>query len=60
MAHRNMTRVMIAHRLTTVMNCDRIYVFNEGRIEETGSYKELMENKGLFYKMVRRQELEAV
>ena len=53
-----MTRVMIAHRLTTVMNCDRIYVFNEGRIEETGSYKELMENKGLFYELVRRQELE--
>jgi len=42
------------------MNCDRIYVFNEGRIEETGSYKELMENKGLFYELVRRQELEAV
>ena len=58
MAHRNMTRVMIAHRLTTVMNCDRIYVFNEGRIEETGSYKELMANKGLFYELVRRQELE--
>lgn len=60
MAKRNMTRVMIAHRLTTVMNCDRIYVFNEGKIMETGSYSELMERKGLFYELVRRQELEGV
>ncbi|MCR4739381.1 MAG: NHLP bacteriocin export ABC transporter permease/ATPase subunit [Lachnospiraceae bacterium] len=58
MARRNMTRVMIAHRLSTVKNCDRIYVMNEGRIEETGSYEELMKLNGLFCELVRRQELE--
>ncbi|MCR5734848.1 MAG: NHLP bacteriocin export ABC transporter permease/ATPase subunit [Lachnospiraceae bacterium] len=57
MARRNMTRVMIAHRLSTVKNCDRIYVMNEGRIVETGSYDELMELNGLFCELVRRQEL---
>ena len=57
MARRNMTRIMIAHRLSTVKNCDRIYVMDAGRIKETGSYEELMENKGLFYELVRRQEL---
>ena len=55
-AERNITRVMIAHRLTTVKNCDRIYVINEGKVEEIGAYKDLMEKKGLFYKLVRRQE----
>ena len=57
MAQRNMTRVLIAHRLSTVKGCDRIYVMDGGRIKETGSYEELMEKKGLFYELVRRQEL---
>lgn len=57
MARRNMTRIMIAHRLSTVKNCDRIYVMDAGRIKEIGSYDELMEKKGLFYELVRRQEL---
>ncbi|SEL90265.1 ATP-binding cassette, subfamily C [Butyrivibrio sp. ob235] len=56
MAARNITRVMIAHRLSTVKNCDRIYVMNAGRIEEVGAYEELMAKKGLFYELVRRQE----
>ena len=57
MARRNMTRIMIAHRLSTVKNCDRIYVMDSGCIKEIGNYEELMEKKGLFYELVRRQEL---
>ncbi len=57
MKRRNMTRILIAHRLTTVKECDRIYVMDQGKIVETGDYNELMEKKGLFYELVRRQEL---
>lgn len=55
---RNMTRVMIAHRLSTVKNCDKIYVMDKGRIVEEGNYDTLMENKGLFYELAKRQQVE--
>lgn len=58
--NRNITRVMIAHRLSTVMNCDRIYVMENGSIVETGDYTELMDKKGVFYNLVERQKLEEV
>ncbi|MCR4907836.1 MAG: NHLP bacteriocin export ABC transporter permease/ATPase subunit [Lachnospiraceae bacterium] len=51
----NATKVVIAHRLSTVMNCDRIIVMDQGRIKESGNYKELMEQKGLFYELAIRQ-----
>ena len=54
---RNMTRVMIAHRLSTVKNCDRILVMDQGRIVEDGNYEELMKKEGLFYELVKRQEV---
>jgi ATP-binding cassette subfamily C protein len=37
------TVIMIAHRLTTVENCDKIYFMREGRVESVGTYQELME-----------------
>lgn len=49
------TRIVIAHRLSTVIGCDRILVMNEGRIEEQGTYEELLQKKGLFYDLARRQ-----
>lgn len=49
------TRIVIAHRLSTIINCDRIIVLNEGKIEEQGTYEELMEHKGLFYQLAGRQ-----
>ncbi|MGN0710414.1 MAG: ATP-binding cassette domain-containing protein [Anaerovoracaceae bacterium] len=49
------TRVIIAHRLSTVKNCDVIYVMNNGTIIEGGSYDELMEKKGAFYNLVQKQ-----
>lgn len=49
------TKVVIAHRLSTVKNCDRIFVMDAGRVAEQGSYDELMEKKGLFYELAKRQ-----
>ena len=45
------TTFIVAHRLSTIRNADRIAVLKNGRCEELGSYEELMEKKGLFYKM---------
>jgi ATP-binding cassette subfamily C protein len=52
------TRVVIAHRLTTVQNADSIYLMENGRIEETGTYKELLEKGGKFTELVKRQMVE--
>ena len=42
---------MIAHRLSTVKNVDKIYVVDNGRIVEEGSHDALVENKGLYSRM---------
>jgi len=52
------TRIVIAHRLTTVQNADRIYVMDNGRIVETGTYAELLEMGGKFTGLVKRQMVE--
>ena len=49
------TRIIIAHRLSTVMNADRIYVMDQGKIIEHGSYNELMQKDGLFSTLAKRQ-----
>lgn len=49
------TRIVIAHRLSTVKHCDRIIVLDGGKIVEDGTYKELMEKKGAFAELVKRQ-----
>ena len=49
------TRVVIAHRLSTVRNCSRIIVLDKGQIAEEGTYDELMEKNGLFRKLAERQ-----
>ncbi len=49
------TRVVIAHRLSTVKDCDRIIVMDNGSIVEEGTYDELMAQKGLFYEYAARQ-----
>ncbi|PID83650.1 hypothetical protein CSB11_00010 [Candidatus Campbellbacteria bacterium] len=47
------TTIIIAHRLSTIKNVDKIFVFKNGSVVESGSYKELVEKKGEFYKMVK-------
>ena len=49
------TRIVIAHRLSTVQDCDRIIVLDQGKVVEEGTYEELMANKGLFYEFAVRQ-----
>ncbi len=52
------TVIMVAHRLSTVKNCDRIIVLKEGKIEEEGRYEELIQKEGYFAKLVEKQTLE--
>jgi len=54
--------ILIAHRLSTVMHADRIYVLEPRHIVESGRHSELLEQKGLYYAMWRQQvgEREAV
>lgn len=49
------TRIVIAHRLSTVMQCDRILVLDKGKIAEEGTYEELMTQNGIFARMAKRQ-----
>lgn len=49
------TRIVIAHRLSTVIDCDRIIVLDKGKIVEEGNYGELMSQKGIFYEFAMRQ-----
>lgn len=51
------TRIVIAHRISTIRNCKRICMLAEGRIVEEGTYEELMAARGAFYELVREQEL---
>ena len=47
----NCTTFIVAHRLATIKEADRIIVINDGTIAESGSFDELMDKKGLFYEM---------
>lgn len=47
----NTTIIAIAHRLTTLKNCDRIIVLNKGKIEEEGKFDDLIEKNGMFSDM---------
>ncbi len=49
------TRIVVAHRLSTIRGCDRVIVMDQGRIAETGGFDELMEKGGLFASLVKRQ-----
>ncbi|MCV9926267.1 peptidase domain-containing ABC transporter [Flavobacterium sp. LS1R49] len=49
------TVVVIAHRLSTVMNADQIVVLDKGKIVEKGNHNELIEKKGNYYELVKNQ-----
>ncbi|PCJ22596.1 MAG: NHLP family bacteriocin export ABC transporter permease/ATPase subunit, partial [SAR86 cluster bacterium] len=49
------TRIVIAHRLSTVVDADRILVMDKGQITESGTYEELMAQEGVFFEMAKRQ-----
>ena len=50
------TTFAIAHRLSTLRNADRLVVLDDGKIAEVGTHAELMEGKGIFYKLVHTQQ----
>jgi len=50
------TTLMIAHRLSTVRDADRIIVLSEGGIQEMGRHEELMQKRGIYWEMVQTQE----
>jgi ATP-binding cassette subfamily B protein len=47
--------VLIAHRLSTVLHADRIFVLERGRVIEEGKHDDLLARKGLYYAMWRQQ-----
>jgi subfamily B ATP-binding cassette protein HlyB/CyaB len=49
------TAVIIAHRLSTIMNADKIIVLYNGGVAEEGKHNELVDKKGMYYQLVRKQ-----
>ena len=47
----NKTVIAVAHRLSTIQDYDRIYVFDEGRIVESGSHDDLLASRGSYHKL---------
>jgi ATP-binding cassette subfamily B protein len=56
-ARADRTVILVAHRLSTVADADRIIVFDEGRVVEVGSYHELFHRDGVFAELVRSSKL---
>ena len=50
------TVIMIAHRLTTVQNADNIYVLKDGKVAESGTHAQLMEQKGIYSDMYKEYQ----
>ena len=49
------TSIMVAHRLSTIQHCDRIIVMHHGKIRETGTHQELLEQNGIYKKLYQLQ-----
>lgn len=56
LAARHCTRIVIAHRLATVKDADRIFVLHNGRIAQRGNYRELQASEGIFRNLVMVME----
>jgi ATP-binding cassette subfamily B protein len=53
--YKNKTVIIVAHRLSTVMNADQIIVLDDGSLIEIGTHKELIKEKGIYYYLVKNQ-----
>ncbi|RAQ50582.1 ABC multidrug transporter Mdr1 [Aspergillus flavus] len=56
-AAKGRTTIAVAHRLSTIQKADVIYVFDQGKIVESGTHQELVRNKGRYYELVNLQSL---
>lgn len=55
---KNITTIMVAHRLSTIKNCDRIFVLKDGHLVEMGNHKSLLEKNGIYTHMWKSQNQE--
>ena len=55
-ASKGRTTIIVAHRLSTIINSDRIIFIEKGRVMEVGTHEELMNRKGLYYNLVITQQ----
>lgn len=51
----NRTSMVVAHRLSTIQKCDRIMVFHHGELREMGSHNELLQQRGLYWRLYQLQ-----
>ena len=56
---RGRTSIIVAHRLSTIKNCDKILYISQKGIAEMGSHEELMKKRGLYYQLYTAQVQEA-
>lgn len=56
--YKNNTVIFVAHRLTTITNVDKIFVFKDGEIKEIGTHEELLEKKGEYYSLWKKQNVD--
>lgn len=54
----NITRIIVAHRLSTILHADLILVFDQGRLVESGDLTSLMAQNGIFARLARRQNID--
>ncbi len=52
------TSIVVAHRLSTIYNADKIYVIDKGRIAESGTHAQLLDKKGIYSKLIEMQSFE--
>jgi ATP-binding cassette subfamily B protein len=51
----NRTSLVVAHRLSTIQNASKIVVLHKGRIREVGTHQELVQRRGIYYKLYQLQ-----
>lgn len=57
-AAKGRTTIAVAHRLSSIQNADVIYVFEDGKVKESGTHQELLDQRGLYFQLVKMQDLE--